>query len=407
MVDIFVSWGLPDAVVVKPMVERLRDAGFDVWSYTDSMLAGVNIPADVQRTIEHVSLALVLLSAASSARPWIATEVAWCVARQERDPAFRILPVRMGAVPEAQLPHLLANRRYFDLPGGSIDHANMIRLADNLQGLLGYQAPLVVPARILAMTQQQFDDLLPDPGPGGNPIGPAAQRVEELCRAVGMEPFPGLRAVLRQRYKECCEDFAPFTDDPTIEDRLLDVAHRIQREVNQQRRVAQLQPIWLRWCGDELFDATTAAGRELRERWQAGPSLLIVDSVSALHQGIREQFQNVPPSLYPKQAALLWVPPYTRHTVRLRQVTDNFVQILPNLHTRFQNWEQMAADSHMAFDIATSVSLRRWLYRAFADVTGGPLPLPSNVSAFRGLLQSDARFTGSPSQFFSSPKPTQ
>jgi hypothetical protein len=405
MADIFVSWGLPDAQIVTPMVARLRDAGFDVWSYTDSMLAGVNIPADVQREIDAASMAVVLLSPSSSTRPWIATEIAWCVARQTRDPAFHILPLRFGTLPSNPLAHLQADLRSFDLPEGPIDHANMVRLAENVQRLLNYRAPLVVPARILAMTYDQFDDLLPEPAAGGTFTGAANPRIEDLCRAVGMEPFPGLRAVLRQRYRGSCEDFSPFTDDPAIEDRLIDVVHRIQREVNQQRRASQLQPLWLRWCGDELFDATTDAGRALRDGWQAGPSLLIVDSISALHQEIREQFQNVPPSLYPKQAALLWVPPYTRHTVRLRQFTDNLVQILPNLHTRFQNWDQMVADSHTAFDIATSVSLRRWLYRAFADVTSGLLPLPSNVSTLRDALQAGDRFTGNPSQFFGSQNP--
>jgi hypothetical protein len=59
---VFVSWGSPDAMQVRPIVERLKRLGISVWEYSEDMPAGARIQEQVMDVINDVRVAVVCFS---------------------------------------------------------------------------------------------------------------------------------------------------------------------------------------------------------------------------------------------------------------------------------------------------------------------------------------------------------
>ena len=58
----------------------------------------------------------------------------------------------------------------------------------------------------------------------------------------------------------------------------------------------------------------------MRDQWRQGHSVLIVDSVSALEPAIAMTLQNLPQPNTAHKAAVICLPPYTRHNVELEEL---------------------------------------------------------------------------------------
>ena len=71
--------------------------------------------------------------------------------------------------------------------------------------------------------------------------------------------------------------------------RLVDVAQGALRTVNERRSRAQRQPLYLKWYSREDF-----ASDRTRDKWIQGPSVLFVDSVSALETSTAMALQTLP-----------------------------------------------------------------------------------------------------------------
>src|SRR5689334_9708785 len=119
MDTIFISWGSPDAKVVKPINARLRQSGLEVREYMEDMLPGSNIPGWVAETIASSKIAILFLSDATADRPWLQTEISWCFQEAKRS-GLHIVPVLIGDVPETKIHHLLQSGqlRRFTLSSG-------------------------------------------------------------------------------------------------------------------------------------------------------------------------------------------------------------------------------------------------------------------------------------------------
>jgi hypothetical protein len=88
------------------------------------------------------------------------------------------------------------------------------------------------------------------------------------------------------------------------------VAQEVLRDANLQRSTApSSKPLYLRW-----YSPAELADPAVRDRWAQDHSVLIVDAVSALHPAVATALQSLPQPLDLRKAAVICVPPYTRHT---------------------------------------------------------------------------------------------
>lgn len=360
---IFLSWGSPDKPVPHELRDRLRDAGLDVWEYTDGMPAGANIPRQVLEIVNQVDMAILCFSDETAERDWIQVEAALCYAAREDEskPLQFIVPVWVGPHPKNKIPAglKLEPASVFDLSGAQ--ESDYHRLVVDIVTQFGSRAPRIVPAALFAMTRAQFQDLFQ-----GNP---PAEPLASLCRAAGMAD--DLLASLEKRYGDTPEDLAPFQAGQ----KLCDVLDDILRQANELRIKANRHPIVLRWVRDELLAADL--DEEVRTLWESRESLLIVDSVSTLHPDIQKAFGDLPELT---RTALLWLPPFTHHTVALEPQLYSVAKIVKRLGYFFSKWKEEPGRA-IAFDMATSVSFRLWLHRTFDGIQDEDAPLEDLIGS--------------------------
>jgi len=382
--EIFFSWASPDRETAVPILGRMRDAGLPVTEYSNDMLLGDIIPQWVVDAIERARIVVACVSAAALAHStWVKTEVDQAAARLVRteNPLERLIVIRIGQVPDGWQSGLLQTNpvRYYDLPGVP-GEAELERLIVDLQVALGLDAPYVIPAALCAMTADEFDRLRRSADPD------QIERLVALCRRLGMPDTPELWDELARRHGVTSEDFAPYADGRS----LIQVTQAVVRHVNERRRDNGRSPVYLRWYSRaELLDAS------LRPNWKKAHTVLFVDSVSALYPAVTVGLPPPSHSEDPRKAAVIYLPPYTRHTGELERLIEASVAGQLYLSDTFQSWRDEDGLASLAFDIPTETSLRRWLDQLLLALDDSrPPPWKPNVSLMspgpprRGSLMS-------------------
>src|SRR5207253_3046259 len=138
---------------------------------------------------------------------------------------------------------------------------------------------------------------------------------------------------------------------------LLQTMHSTLRQANASRLAARRRPIHLRWMHHELTGPRGKARQEAEDLWIGGDSLLVVDSISTYHPDVRRDLLELPDSQQPARAAVLWIPPYTRHTAALERSLDDTASKVNRLGVLFRNWERQP-ERAIAFDTPTPFALR-------------------------------------------------
>jgi TIR domain len=348
--EIFFSWASPDQEIAGLILGRLRDAGLPVTDYSNDMSAGERIPQWVVDAIEEARVVVACVSAAALAHSgWVKTEVDQAAARlvRTKNPLERLVVIRIGEIRDGWESELLKNApvRYRDL-AGLPSEADQEQLVLDVGIALGPDAPYVIPAALYAMTGAEFAKL--------RRSADSAQvgRLAALCRSLGMPNTPELWDELAQRHGDTCEDFAPYADGRSLIQVTQDVVHNVNK-----RRIHNGQPpVHLRWYSRaELRDP------QLRPKWKKAHTILFVDSVSALYPSVADDLRPPPPSHDPRKAAVIYLPPYTRHTGELEDLIKESLVDQVYLSDIFQSWREENDLASLAFDIPTETSLKRWL----------------------------------------------
>jgi hypothetical protein len=382
--DIFVSWGSPDASIARPLIERLRDDGLRVWEYETSMTSGDDIPDRVRTEIQGALTVVVLVSPHTKDRAWVLTELILALDSRDRGEVWHVIPVRLGGLAHEQLPETVRLRNLHSLgfeEAGGQEEA-LARLVLDIQAGLGDRAPLIVPTALLAMTREEFRTVFP-------PDSSRSELLERICCKVGMRGHPTLYEELEQRYGDRSEDFAPFDPYP-----LTELVQAAQRSANDKRTARGHAPVHLRWMSRDAFE-----DQGLRHLWQRHHSFLIVDSVSTFAPTISTHIQNLPHMTDGRNLAVMWVPPYTRHTVELESLIQASLQP-PFLADNFDAWRGRNIEyPYLTFDVATATTLKRWVAQTLDSFSSDERPHPGNVERFAGL---SPRGQVRPSAFFGS-----
>lgn len=379
MAQIFFSWSSPDAALVLPLRDRLRDAGVSLWEYSEDMAPGDYIHGSVIEAINRADIAVICFSDATAGRDWVVRESEWSFkTRADGDKPLRhIVPVWVGPHPDNKVPPILAENqiRTTDLHGA--DDRALGRFISELCALLGRKAPRVVPAALFAMTSAQCADLLAAPD--------LLAQVGALCADVGLHDPAQVAAILRARYGPRPQDLAPFQAGQP----LVGTIGQTLRLVNQWRAAEGKRPIYLRWMHDELFGEVRS--QEARDLWAADDSLLVVDSVSAFHPAVQAQMQRLPQSRMSDRSALLWLPPYTQHTSRLEATLRHVASEVAQLGDAFSAWCGEPSARALTFDTTTPTGARLWLHRTLAAIDDRHMPLQQNLAAMQGMAQATIR----------------
>ena len=368
MPQVFFSWTTPDQVVATRLRQRLQDAGIDVWEYTGQMGAGDHIPNEVAAAIDESRVAVFCLSDAAAERMWMSRELALCENAKRNGTMAAIMPVKVGALSEATRVKLGVDPSLFLLDESEERQreSTYVGLTQAVWEALGAEAPIIVPTALFAMNKEDYAEMRNTPEVFAN--------LTQLCTAAGMG-VNDLLDVLADRYDTGPEDFAPFYPRTP----LVKLVHQAEQLTNRARIAAGKRPIFIRWCTKELSRPQAQQDPKIRDLWIYRNSLLIVDSVSALRAGIRVQVMSVPVSRPPARTAVVWVPPYTRHSAGL----ESWIQTLAgeqDLVDRFRDWSEARSGDEIAFDIGTSATLRLFLRRALLEVADAA-PLPERLAS--------------------------
>jgi len=152
---------------------------------------------------------------------------------------------------------------------------------------------------------------------------------------------------------------------------------KVVREINTSRP----RPLLLRW-----YSRAELKTGEARDRWRRDHSLLLVDSISVLHATLANELLRLPHSGNVSRAALVWLPPYTRHTGPVEQLIESALDDGTFLGDSVRDRRSDDTRPHLAFDIPSETSLRRWLAHFLLAVKTGPTPLLDRVNAMNGGL---------------------
>jgi hypothetical protein len=380
MADVFISWSSPDRHIVLPFKNRLMAEGWTVHEYSDDQVAG-SIDDMVAGYVNDCEIALIFVSPRSVKKDWLIKEANWCSLRrtncraagQKERPV--ILPVILGNVAENELTPDLKHPdlRRFPLPDNPPDEVALRVVLDSVARTLG-ETPYVVPVAMLAMDHKQAAALF---DPTKNPKWP--DTISNLCKNAGL--LPPMEAMLLDRYPGERDDFAPFSNGSLK--KTLELTLKLANEARRERGAKRLS-LW--WCTDALF---STADMELKKRarslWQSRESILMVDSLSILHPDIQRDFNNLPSPRNAADGAVLWLPPYTRHTAQLATLIEATLSEIAGqvqrLYDKYQAWGVENQEPYIAFDIGTDPTLRRWFFRAFGDMGSAARPIATNIMA--------------------------
>jgi hypothetical protein len=394
---IFVSSASPDATIVRNLVTRLRALGLDapaaldlphLWHYEEDMTVGNNIFKSISEAIDASAVAVLCLSDAALARPWIVSEVT-LLKRAIADKRLleqNVITVKVGPVTDESLKDVrqfVSSPDRFEADVTSGEETKLENLAAQIFNRLGANAPKLLPIAVLAMRREQAAALLDDWRK--RPETPVA----EICSAVGLRP-PELYELISGRYGDRPEDMMPFRSDT-----LMTLVHQEMDAANVQRIRRRYVPLFPRWIHGELFGTEVALVTGAVNTWRKNNSLLIVDAISTYHPEIEAQLGRAP-----EPGAVLCLPPYTRQTVRLEEAFESAFA-LSRLSGWFGEWRSERPDRRsaddgserpnrmLAFDTGTYVAMGDWLERRFLSLPGeyaahAPARDSLPVSSFRG-----------------------
>ena len=369
MADVFISWSSEDRAFVNRLACRLEQEGFTVDEYSRDPNGG-DIRHNVWEYVQDAQVALVCLSATSVAKPWITTEIDWCVARlMQTGKTPVIVPLLLDGVDPARISHLMANdawQKRVTLPASPAE-ADIFKLLATVHALLPRRARRIIPAALFSLTRHEAETWLANTGSHAS--------IKPLCQAVGLDWGPGVPPQLLSRYGETREDFSPFPGKP-IKEMVQDALGLANRERADDPRKPQLG-IW--WCTDELLDSNHPDWPYATHLWEEGMSIVVVDSISILKREIDDRFSRLPQPNQPGFSALLWVPPYTLHTAALERITEDALRSINVLRRKFSHWGEKRNPPYLAFDIGTRPSLDRWLHDALSHSDVGLRPDPDAI----------------------------
>jgi hypothetical protein len=368
---------MPNQSIVDRIIDRLGDLGMPVNEYSRKLRGGGEIRPYIVQSINRARMVLAIVSEqALDHSDWVWEEVTLAAGRlDDHDNRLeRLVLVRVGHVPAHRIPVMLQpdRLRFLDLdPEPREDQLELLII--ELRRALGQSAPVVIPAALFAMTTEEFDRFR-DPDGGLDPERIA--RLTLLCQSAGMTTHPDLWDQLRSRYGTTVMDFAPYgTDQEGRARRLIDVAQGALRTVNERRSGAQRQPLYLKWYSREDF-----VNDRIRDQWGQGPSVLFVDSVSALETNIAIALQNLPQPNTADKAAVICLPPYTYHNMELEELIRQCLEGHYFLRDTFRTWRDRNERPGLAFDLPTETSLRRWLAQLLMALETALEPNQENLS---------------------------
>jgi hypothetical protein len=377
--EIFLSWSTPDVTLVDYIVARLADVGIHVNEYRQEVPGGGEIRPWIVDSINRAQVVVAILSKqALQHSKWVHEELTLAAGRlnDPDNPLRQLIPVRVGAIPDRQIPVMLQRDRlrFLDVAPKPTE-SELELLINELTKALGRERPFVIPAAIFAMTSDEFAKFS-DPGDEHGAL--PRTRLTALCQRSGM-PLADLWEQLGRRYGATAGEFTPYADQGDNARRLVDVTQVALRAVNEKRASIRQRPLFLKWYSRGDFNQPG-----LRDGWRRGHSLLIVDSLSALDPVIAGELEQLPRPRHEQKAAVIYLPPYTRHSVQLENMIRECLEGHSFLSDVFRDWQDGNEPPGLAFDLPTGTSLRRWLDQ-FLQTLGTALePDAGNVSKMQG-----------------------
>ena len=394
MAEIFISWSSKDADIVLPVIRRLENHGLDVMQFMADLDAG-NITDAVQGYVEDARLMVMFVSEQTNEAPWLKRETEWAAYRQteqrrkELFPILKMIPVLIGNVDLGKLNYFLEkndDQKRLKVPAPAANAVNAAEAGDvqpaeavaagvlseaALQNLvlricdtLNRPKPLVIPTLLLAMSHAQAAAHLSTPG--------EQDKLRNLCAAAGMDPFPGLTAMLLGRYGADADAFRPFPDRSPLKE-IVDAA---LKPINDERDESQPR-LWLWWCRDALLGPPGVERDFVMDRIGRGSSLLILDSISASHPVVQQQYSDATGVDTGQRQSLLWVPPFTSHTSAFETLIESLLQNPPRLRQEYLRWGEKGREPHPFLDLATPRSLRSWIFGALRAIADEPAVSPT------------------------------
>lgn len=97
--DVFLSHSAKDKAVVRPLAERLRDDGLNVWFDEWVLKAGDSIPAKIEEGLEHSRVLLLCMSANAFGSDWAQLEAGTFRFRDPLNKERRFIPLRLDDAP--------------------------------------------------------------------------------------------------------------------------------------------------------------------------------------------------------------------------------------------------------------------------------------------------------------------
>lgn len=377
--EIFLSWSTPDVTLVDYIIGRLADVGIHVNEYRQGVTGGGEIRPWIVDSINRAKVVVAILSEqALQHSKWVQEELTLAAGRlnDPDNPLGQLIPVRVGAVPDRQIPVMLQpDRLRFLNVAPEPTESQLELLINELTWALGREMPFVIPAAIFAMTSDEFAKFS-DPGDKHGAL--PRTRLTALCQGSGM-PLADLWEQLGRRYGATAGEFTPYADQADNARRLVDVTQGALRVVNEKRARTQQRPLLLKWYSRGDFNQPG-----LRDRWRMGHSLLIVDSLSALDPAIAAELEKLPRPRLEQKAAVIYLPPYTRHSVQLENMIRACLEGHSFLSDVFRDWQDGNEPPGLAFDLPTGTSLRRWLDQFLLTLETALEPDVGNVSKMQG-----------------------
>jgi len=198
--------------------------------------------------------------------------------------------------------------------------------------------------------------------------------VRDVSTAAGMSWQEPLPPELLARYGETSRDFAPYPS-LTMEQIVNDAVEAINATKSRND-----VPLDIAWHDSTWLVGTSDDARFARkEHFVPGSYLVVVDSISLLHERVLDEFRSITALTTRNDLrALIWVPPYTRHSAviesRIAQMTASNLVLEP----AFSDWTSVMSRA-IAFDAPGKTSAKRWIHSALTSLLAQTGPLAVRV----------------------------
>lgn len=97
--DVFLSYHSQDKAVVRPIAERLRADGVDVWFDEWATRAGDSLPLKIEEGLEHSRVMVLCMSANTFGQDWVHFESGTFRFRDPLNSERRFIPIRLDNTP--------------------------------------------------------------------------------------------------------------------------------------------------------------------------------------------------------------------------------------------------------------------------------------------------------------------